>query len=392
MENEIDHHPLFSEKLSEYGYFIAKRNNKTYISRAIKRKDVDGNEKKIHFVSRVFDVKEKHDFIEGLKEVTVRVTPGERQEVKALVYEDTRGIIGLTIQRFSINPLSNQKFKSYCTFIGKEIIELKQFIDSIAFLKFKENYKIKYTNEDLVKIREILEKDQDVLINLARENITEADVVAIGYRKRQLEMFEKLLNNQLFVGEYKKEHAIKKPGEEAAWQYFLSKNEWIFGYGLKYQFLNILTGQPNYGGTNFEGKGSQKGDFLMNTEAEKKFTVPVEIKTASTKLVSDAINRTGSFKISPELTDSVSQLQVNCQTWQTKGSIEIENYDKLKGRDIYTQDPKGILVIGNTKQLDNNEKRITFELFRKNIHNPEIITFDELYERAKFIVRHVSKS
>ena len=31
-------------------------------------------------------------------------------------------------------------------------------------------------------------------------------------------------------------------------------------------------------------------------------------------------------------------------------------------------------------------KRNTFELFRRNIVNPEIITLDELRERAKFIV------
>ena len=36
----------------------------------------------------------------------------------------------------------------------------------------------------------------------------------------------------------------------------------------------------------------------------------------------------------------------------------------------------------------NKDKLRSFELFRKNTTNPEIITFDELYERAKFIVQH----
>jgi hypothetical protein len=43
-------------------------------------------------------------------------------------------------------------------------------------------------------------------------------------------------------------------------------------------------------------------------------------------------------------------------------------------------------VFGHTYQLDNRDKRNTFEAFRSNIKNPEIVTFDELYERAKFIV------
>ena len=37
----------------------------------------------------------------------------------------------------------------------------------------------------------------------------------------------------------------------------------------------------------------------------------------------------------------------------------------------------------------NTEKYRSFELYRRNISRPEIITFDELYERAKFIVKHV---
>ena len=36
----------------------------------------------------------------------------------------------------------------------------------------------------------------------------------------------------------------------------------------------------------------------------------------------------------------------------------------------------------------NKDKLRSFELLRKNTSNPEIITFDELYERAKFIVHH----
>jgi len=34
----------------------------------------------------------------------------------------------------------------------------------------------------------------------------------------------------------------------------------------------------------------------------------------------------------------------------------------------------------------NQERYRSFELFRRNTTSPEIITFDELYERARFIV------
>lgn len=53
--------------------------------------------------------------------------------------------------------------------------------------------------------------------------------------------------------------------------------------------------------------------------------------------------------------------------------------------------PKGIIVAGSLAQVENDRtKPETFELFRKSIHGvDDIITFDELFERARFIVdRH----
>ena len=55
--------------------------------------------------------------------------------------------------------------------------------------------------------------------------------------------------------------------------------------------------------------------------------------------------------------------------------------------------PESFLVIGSLNEFltdtgVNEDKLRSFELFRKNIISPEIITFDELYERARFIVEY----
>jgi len=42
--------------------------------------------------------------------------------------------------------------------------------------------------------------------------------------------------------------------------------------------------------------------------------------------------------------------------------------------------------------LDTHAKRISFELLRRNIGNPEILTFDEILERAKYIIDHQNPS
>jgi len=63
----------------------------------------------------------------------------------------------------------------------------------------------------------------------------------------------------------------------------------------------------------------------------------------------------------------------------------------LKAR---TKNAKSILVIGSnnefsdsTNPVESNLKKDTFELFRRGTNNVDIITFDELLERAKFITK-----
>ena len=180
---------------------------------------------------------------------------------------------------------------------------------------------------------------------------------------------------------------------EGYWQNFFFNNQWIFGYGLNYQFLNIITDQPDYGGTNFTGKGAQRGDYLTNTSATAKFTVLVEIKTLGTNLLSikkgqNVEVRNDVWLLSGELLGSVSQIQVNSKTWN-RTSQEKKNFQQLESESVFTVEPKGILVIGSTSEFQNHESKLcSFELFRRNLKNPEVITFDELYERAKFIVSH----
>ena len=61
------------------------------------------------------------------------------------------------------------------------------------------------------------------------------------------------------------------------------------------------------------------------------------------------------------------------------------------GEEAFNYLPKAYLVVGNLSTFIgdhgvNQEQFRSFELFRRNTFSPEIITFDELYERAKFIV------
>ncbi len=59
-----------------------------------------------------------------------------------------------------------------------------------------------------------------------------------------------------------------------------------------------------------------------------------------------------------------------------------------------TRNTKSILVVGSREEFScapnpraANVMRDTFELFRREIRSIDIVTFDELLERARFITR-----
>ena len=92
---------------------------------------------------------------------------------------------------------------------------------------------------------------------------------------------------------------------------------------------------------------------------------------------------------------SVSQIQKTVQkalkTIHTKTEFSDKNGEPTE-EIVFLYQPKAYVVIGSLSEFSienkiNEQKFSSFELFRRNLSNPEIITFDELYERAKFIVQ-----
>lgn len=61
------------------------------------------------------------------------------------------------------------------------------------------------------------------------------------------------------------------------------------------------------------------------------------------------------------------------------------------GEMIYTTEPRSFVICGRLSEFQGergvNERKFgCFERFRRNLFRPEIVTFDELYERARLIV------
>lgn len=249
---------------------------------------------------------------------------------------------------------------------------------------------------DFQKILENEDGEELIKQILDLENITSHDIVSTGYRKAQLEIFRQLLQEN-YIDEYKSK-VLETPNaqNEKAWQEFFNSNQWIFGYGLDYKFKSVLQKEFHASNTDVAGKGAVISDFLMG---DKRYTSFVEIKLPTTTLFKKQQNRSGCWKLSSELIDAYSQILEHKASGELKLESQKETHDEA-GNLIkqHAYDAKVFLIIGVLKELEESdcsdlEKKIklkTFELFRRDSRNVEIMTYDELFERAKFIVEHKS--
>ena len=219
-----------------------------------------------------------------------------------------------------------------------------------------------------------LEKDKraSVLETLRNNVLTKEDLNILSGRKEGLELFKENLGKEI---------------TEPEWQLFFKNNSWLFGYGLDYRFLSILQREASVSSTDVDGKNEVKSDYLLG---DNNFTILVELKRPDTALFEKDKNRSESWKLSKDLTYAVSQILSQKAEWEIKS--QTDQFDG-EGNKIEqdTIDPKTILIIGNTSQFSGSTKndlikKKTFELYRRNSKNIEILTYDELYERAKFIV------
>jgi hypothetical protein len=222
--------------------------------------------------------------------------------------------------------------------------------------------------------------------------IATEDLVNLGYRKQQLKLFEELLADPANVVAYQKQYRLREDQPEAAWQHFFEHNEWIFGYGLDYRFQGILQSQFHASDTDADGSQAVISDFLLG---DKRFTIFIEIKTPQTALFAKTQNRSRTWRLSTALMDSVSQIleQRAAGLLKFERSALHDSAGNLITQKAY--DTKVILLIGHWDQLDDSAndreretKQRTLELFRRDSRNIEILTYDELFERAKFIVEH----
>jgi hypothetical protein len=377
----------------EYHYFKLRDRagpDRIFISKVTEFKNgVTGEVTSKRVIRKVFDKDEGCEIAMVNGELVLRSSPAGRDQIKAIVYDNDNSTMGLVLQKFHSYGAKPTPMTSF-TFRQTEFDDLLEFLSLVRFIDLSnnENFQISLsTLKDMVLIekgeKELLaafktlhgNQRLQLLEGLKDADLTKEDLDILSGRKDGLEIFR----TKLFE---------EQDWSETQWQDFFESNHWIFGYGLDYRFLSILQREAAVSNVDLDGTNTAFGDFLAGSSD---FTVLVEMKRPDTPLFATEKKRSRAWELSKDLLHAVSQILAQKAEWQIK-SVTQKNYDDHGNLiEQRTHDPKCLLIIGSTEQFTGSDrekemKYQTFELFRRDSRNVEILTYSELFERAYFIV------
>lgn len=201
---------------------------------------------------------------------------------------------------------------------------------------------------------------------------------------------KEIIDNKYIQGALKKYKTLMKAKKETSvvekkWQKFLKENSWIFS-SIFAQPVILYKDEAYVGGKGIDNKDGKFSDFLIKNSLSENVSF-LEIKTHKTKLLeSTAYRGKDVFSATRELTGCVVQVL------NQRDNFQKEFYkNKAKSKDnIETFNSKCVVLIGSTTDLDTDQK-YSFELFRSNSRDVEILTFDELENKIESLQKILLK-
>ncbi|WP_353641960.1 Shedu immune nuclease family protein [Mesorhizobium sp. WSM2239] len=377
-------------------YFKLRKEGKIYLSKVFTHGAV--NEQRRRFAHAVFEGTERAVLGEVEGALCLRLTGDQRKtQVTALISQDDAAIRRITLQTFKSR--AGGWYEGYekeaFTFRADEFERLLEFLRRLKFIDLsnEERFQIEDLSEAagpkiitdatdralIGKIKKLDANERERLFRSLHDNLTQEEINLLLGRRQALEQFDA----QLALGAW----------SEANWQDFFEAQNWVFGYGLDYRIMRQFDREMVVGAGGTDNREKPTVDFLMNFTD---YTVLVEIKRPDTPIFQPQKSaRAGTWRFSADFMDAISQVLEQKAEWlnaaQSGEHFNKAGTSRLEAR---TRDAKTILVIGNRAEFgrsgnvrETNIKRDTFELFRRDTRSIEIVTFDELLERANFIIK-----
>lgn len=364
------------------------------------------------YVELITEDKQQFFVVSEKASATLYETAGGKQKIQATVLETEKNvkvpIIYLSRINVKTGKIAGSGEQQICLY--PEVAEkLYHFIGKLKSIDYSNSDSFKITAESLQELQENPIGKSDSYFSALKTHprcaeiverlietgaITSKDIVNTSFRKNELRIFKMLIDGGDYWKIYASKNGITDNSEEKVWQAFFEKNEWIFGYGLDYRFQTILQRESHVSDVELDGSNTVIADYLLG---DKKFTTFVEVKKPSTPLFGAVKNRSNSWRLSNDVVHSVSQILEQ----KASGLIKLDKQQYNSSGNPISQkayNSRVILVMGHWKQLEesSNElefeiKKRTFELFRNDSRNIEILTYDELYDRARYIVEGEKK-
>jgi hypothetical protein len=353
------------------------------------------------FICKVFDNDEEYEIeLEG-SEWLVRETAAGRYQIKLLVAREAGRIKSLWIQRVP-GPGRGGRVKTLLHLDRENSAALVELLRNLDHIPVEGETSVRL-DDALVRdlfaspgsLVSVYRKDPDRFRQLITDDASARDLIAVSHRRQQVEKFRKLLFDDDFFDEEASHHAR----EEDVWQKFFESNPWILGVSLTGQ---LLTGWDTEKlervvvGSSITGPG-KRTDALLKTAGRIQSMVLAEFKTHRTKLLTESsYYRPGCWAPSKHLAGGVAQVQgtvyLAVQNIRDRISELEPGGSEIPGEFSYFIKPRSFLVIGMLDEFigesggHNMPKFRSFELFRRNLVEPEIITFDELLAKADYLV------
>lgn len=217
-----------------------------------------------------------------------------------------------------------------------------------------------------------------------------SDVIALQHRREVAAKMRSWLEDDDAFAEA---HAAAG-GPEKAWQKLLEENPWVLGIGLGGQLLTSWEEgklEQTVVGRSIKGVG-KRADALLRSAGIVRLLAFAEIKHHQTLLLGDEY-RSGSWSPSKDLAGAVVQIHqtVHLASRELGDYIQDQSASgELLRTGTFLLQPRSFVILGSLDQLTGRsggpipDKVRSFELFRRSLHRPEVITFDELVARAEW--------
>jgi hypothetical protein len=202
---------------------------------------------------------------------------------------------------------------------------------------------------------------------------------------RELASFDSLLaaaRLRQFNDEF---HANAANESEPFWQGFFGRNSWVLARLFAYPFV-LIQEQAYVGGKNIANREGSLADFLYANKLTGNVLV-VEIKTPQTNLLG-RVYRNRVFPVSTEVSGAITQALHNRR-------LLIEEYKQVREeKESWAPfSPKCLVVAGSVKlERMSADQRSSFELYRNQLRDLDLVTFDELAARVDSLIALLTDS